>query len=208
MVFPIGAQIWELAADHLDRLPGKSLIDRNLQKCSVTEDGHARSATQPQQRREGRGEKEQWDGNDEQTSLELRRSSTESSELQVTAIKTVQNEHADENEDDVKEQNPVGQQRVDAEHGKDDQVVCREVAQVVVDSGLGIAKVLGLGKALEVAELGNGTQVGESAAERTRAKALETILQVEARRQGVQGNLNARHVGGGCESRLSNKLAI
>jgi hypothetical protein len=28
VVFPIRAQIWEIAADHLDRLPGKSLIDR------------------------------------------------------------------------------------------------------------------------------------------------------------------------------------
>jgi hypothetical protein len=28
VVFPMGAQLWEIAADHLDRLPGKSLIDR------------------------------------------------------------------------------------------------------------------------------------------------------------------------------------
>lgn len=38
MVFPIGAQIWELAADHLDRLPGKSLIDRLVHETCVTLD--------------------------------------------------------------------------------------------------------------------------------------------------------------------------
>lgn len=47
MVFPIGAQIRELAADHLDRLPGKSLIDRLVHKSSVANDDNAASTNQP-----------------------------------------------------------------------------------------------------------------------------------------------------------------
>lgn len=41
MVFPMGARIWELAADHLDRLPGKSLIDGLFHKSGVAENDHA-----------------------------------------------------------------------------------------------------------------------------------------------------------------------
>jgi hypothetical protein len=71
MVFPMGAQIRELAADHLDRLPGKSLIDGFFQKCGVTEDGHARSANQPQEGREAASNQTQGDGDDEKSSVKL-----------------------------------------------------------------------------------------------------------------------------------------
>jgi len=40
MVFPIRANLLEFAADHLDRLLGKSCIDRLVHKGSVTESSH------------------------------------------------------------------------------------------------------------------------------------------------------------------------
>jgi hypothetical protein len=69
------------------------------------------------------------------------------------------------------------------------------VAQVVVDSRLHLNKVVRLGETLEVEELVNRSQVGEAAAERTRSKALEAVAKVEARRNNVERDLNARHDG-------------
>lgn len=48
VVFPMRAYQKELAADHLDRLLGKSILDRLIQKRSVSENSHASSANQPQ----------------------------------------------------------------------------------------------------------------------------------------------------------------
>lgn len=145
MVFPIGAQIWELAADHLDRLPGKSLIDRLIHERSVAEDGHTGSANKPHQSRERRGNQTQRDGDDEQTRVELRGCGTEGADFEIAAVEAANNEHAADDEDDVEEEEPVGEQGVDAEHGKDDGIVGGVVAEVVVDAGLGLAKVGGLG---------------------------------------------------------------
>lgn len=38
-VFPMGAQVWEIAADRLDCLPGKSLIDRFVHEGGMAQDG-------------------------------------------------------------------------------------------------------------------------------------------------------------------------
>lgn len=193
MVFPIGAQIWELAADHLDRLPGKSLIDGLVHERCVAENGHARSTNQPHEGRKRRSNETQWDGDDEQTRVELRRGGTEGADFEIATVEAANDEHADDDKDDVEEQEPVGEQSVDAQHGEDDGIVARVVAEVVVDAGLDLTKVGRLGEALEVEKLGYGLDVGEAAAEGTGAEAREAILKVEARRQGVEGNLNARH---------------
>lgn len=86
-------------------------------------------------------------------------------------VEAADDEQACKDEDDVEHKEPICEQRVDAKHDKNDGIVAREVAQVVVDTGLGLNKVGGLGDTLEVEELGDGTQVGEAAAERTSAEA-------------------------------------
>lgn len=214
MVFPIGAQIWELAADHLDRLPGKSLIDRLVHETRVTlmavskgkaaqcclgsatyKNTRAARSNEPEQGRERRGNKTDGNADNQQTSPELRGGRPERSDLEVASVQLADAEHARHHKDDIKEQQPVGQQGVDAEHEEDDGIVAGEVAQVVVDAGLHLAKVGRLGQALEVEELGDGAQVGEAAAQRSRAQALEALSQVEAGRDEVEGDLDARHFG-------------
>lgn len=200
MVFPTGAQIWELAADHLDRLPGKSLIDRLVHKSSVAEDDHARSTNEPEQRRERRGVQAQGHRDDEKTGPQLGCGGLERADLEITTVELANEEHARNNKDDVEKQQPVGQQSVDAEHQEDDAVVAGEVGEVVVPSRLDLAKVGGLGEALHVEELADRTQVGEAAAQAAGTHAVEALLQAETVRQGVDGDLDASHgVGVGCE---------
>lgn len=196
MVFPIGARIREIAADHLDRLPGKSLIDGLIQKCSVTEDGHARCADEPEQGRERRSNQTQRHGDTNKCSVKLRTRGTEGANFKIMSVKLSNEPHAHNHKDDVKEQQPVGKEGIDAEHNKDNGIVAGVVAQVVVDSRLHLNKVVRLGETLEVEELVDRSQVGEAAAERTRSEALEAVAQVEAGRNNVKRDLNARHDGG------------
>lgn len=67
------------------------------------------------------------------------------------------------------------------------------MAQVIVDARLHLGKVGRLRDTLDVEELGQRSQVGEATAERTRAKALESLAQVDAGRDDVQRDLNASH---------------
>lgn len=193
MVFPIGAQIWELAADHLDRLPGKSLIDGLVHKRSMTNDDQAAGANQPHNSEEGRREKTDRDSNDVQSRVQLRCSEAVLADFEVTAVELADEPHAGNDEDDVEEQPRVGEQSIDTEHHEHDGIVAGEVAKVVVDAGLHFGKVFGLGEALEVEELGERTQVREAISNRARTEVLETLAHVEARRQDVYGDLNSRH---------------
>lgn len=193
MVFPIGAQIWELAADHLDRLPGKSLIDGLVHKRSMANDDQAAGANQPHDSEEGRREKTDRDGNDVQSRVQLRSGEAVLANLEITAVELADEPHAGNDEDDVEEQPRVGEQGVDAEHHEHDGIIAGEVAQVVVDAGLHLGKVLGLGEALEIEELGERAQVREAVSNRARTEVLETLAHVEARRQDVYGNRNSRH---------------
>lgn len=47
-VFPMGAQVWEIAADRLDCLPGKSLIDWFVHERGMAQDGDSRCSNEPQ----------------------------------------------------------------------------------------------------------------------------------------------------------------
>ena len=195
MVFPIGAQIWELAADHLDRLPGKSLIDGLIHKRSVAEDDHAASTDQPQRRGQRRCDDSYRDRNAVQRRVELRGCEALLAELQVAAVEFANDIVPADNEHDVEEQIEVGEQRIDGEHDKHGRVVAGEVAQVVVDTRLHLAKVGRLRDALEVEELADGAEVGESRGDGSRPEAGEPVSQVKARRQSVQRDLYACHVG-------------
>lgn len=195
MVFPIGAHTWEPAVDHLDRLPGKSLIDRLVHQRRVAKDDDAARAEQPRDGGEGRGDQTDGNGDDGQAGVQLRRGGAQGADLEVASVELANEEHADGDEDDVEEQPPVGKERVDAEHDEDDGIVARVVAQIVVDTRLQLGKVLGLVDALDVQELRDGTQVREPASQGSRAHAGKAILKAEAGRQGVQGDLYTRHGG-------------
>lgn len=111
------------------------------------------------------------------------------------AIELANEPHADNYKDDVEEQQPVCEQGVNAQHNKDNSIVAGIVAQVVVDARLHLNKVGRLRETLEVEKLADGSQVGEAAAEGARSKALEAIAEVEAGRDNVERDLNARHDG-------------
>ena len=193
MVFPIGAHIREIAADHLDRLPGKSLVDGLIHERSVAENSHARGTNEPQQRRDGRRNQTEGNGDDEKTSVELGRRCVEGADLKVAAVEQTNEVHAGDHEDDIKEQERVGDQSIDAQHRENDGIVGRVVAQIVVNAGLNLGKVGRLVQALEIEELADGAEVAEAAAQGTRGEAREAITKVDARGNGIDRNLNARH---------------
>lgn len=152
----------EFAADHLDRLLGKSLLDWLVHEGSVTENSDSRGSDQPEHSRERGGPQAKGNRDDEERGVELRRRNSAASKLEIIALELADSVHATNHEADDKEEQQVGEQAVDAKHNKDSGIVAREVAQVIVDSALDLAKVGRLGDALEVKELGNGSQVGEA----------------------------------------------
>lgn len=193
MVFPIGAQNWELAADHLDRLPRKSLVNGFVHQRSVTENSNARSADQPQEGAEGRGDETKRNGNDKEASVELRGRRLEGTNLEITTLETSDTVHTGNDEENVEKKEPVGQERIQAEHDEEDGIVAREVAEVIVDTGLDLREVLGLRDTFEVEELSDGTQVREAAGDATRAHASHALPDVETGCEDIDGNLNASH---------------
>jgi hypothetical protein len=72
VVFPMRAYQKELAADHLDRLLGKSILDRFVQQSRVAENGHTSGANEPQGCGEGRGPDTDGNTDNEQSCVELR----------------------------------------------------------------------------------------------------------------------------------------
>lgn len=188
VVFPIGAYRKEFAADHLDRLLGKSILDRFIQKSSVTENRHAGGTDQPEHRGDGRGPNTKGHRDDQQTRVELGGVETRHSKVQITTLQFPDSEKTTGDDDDNEQEKRVGQQAVDAEHDKHDGIVAREVGQVVVDTALDLAEVGRLGQTLKVEELGNWTQVGKARAKGLGAKAVKAVP--EAGGNGVDGNLH------------------
>ena len=195
MVFPIGAYRKEFAADHLDRLLGKSILDRFIHKRGVTEDGHTSRSNQPEHGRDGRSPDAQRNRDDQQTGVELGRVKASDAEIQIATFELPDTVETTGHQDDDEEQHGVGQQAVDAQHHKHDGIVAGEVRQVVVDAALDLAKVGWLGQTLQVEELGHRTEVGETRAERLGADAVEALA--EARGDGVDRDLNGTHSGDG-----------
>lgn len=163
MVFPIGACVWELAADHLDRLPRKSLLQWLVQQRSVAKNDNAAGANQPHDGAERRGDQANRDRNDVQTSVQLGGCKAGLANFEVLAVELPNDVHAENNEDEVEQKPGVGEEGVDAEHHEDDGIVAGEVTQIVVDTRLDLSKVLGLRHPLDVEELGDRAEVGKTA---------------------------------------------
>ena len=188
VVFPIGAYRKELAADHLDRLLGKSILDRFIHQGSVAEDGDTGGTNQPQGSRKGRSPDAERHANAQQDGVQLRGVETTESQVQVPAFQLANAVETGADEDDHKQQQRVGQQAVDAEHHKDDGIVAGEVGEVVVHPALDFTKVGRLRQALEVEEFGDRAQVGKAGAERLAADVVEAIA--KTRGDGINGDLD------------------
>lgn len=148
----------------------------------MAKDGHTSCADQPKDRRDGRSPDTKRDANTQQSSVELRSVEAAEADVQVTAIKFTDAPKTGSHKDDDEEQKGVGQQAVDAEHNKDDGIVAGEVAQVVVDAALDLSKIGRLRNALEVEELGDGAQVGETSAQRLAAEGVEAVTETRGDR--------------------------
>ena len=132
----------------------------------MAQDGDAGGSDEPEKGAEGRGPEAEGNADDQQGGVKLGCGGTPAADLQVVALEFADAVHSANEHEDDEEQRGVGDQAVDEEHDEDGGVVAREVAQVVVDPALHLAKVGGLRDALDIEELGDGAQVCESAGER------------------------------------------
>lgn len=128
----------------------------------MANDDQAAGANQPHDSEEGRREKTDRDRNDVQSRVQLRSGEAVLANLKITAVELANEPHAGNDEDNVKEQPRVSEQGVDAEHHEHDSIVAGEVAQVIVDAGLHLGEVFGLGEALDIEELRERAQVREA----------------------------------------------
>lgn len=129
----------------------------------MTQDGDSRSSNEPKSSRERVGNDCEWDGQNDESSIELCRGGTEETNIKVTTLELADTVHATDDKKNNKGKKPVGEQSIDTQHDKEDGIVASKVAQVVVDSVLDLTEVLRLGKSLQVEELGQWLQVGEAA---------------------------------------------
>ena len=194
MVFPTGAYHMEFAADHLDRLLGKSILDRFVHKRGVTKDSHTSGTNQPQHGCKGGSPQSKRDSHDEKSSVKLRSRRAEEANVQVAALELADAVGATDDKEDDEEQGEVRDEGVDAQHDEHAEIVCREVAQVVVDARLGLGEVCRFGEALDVEELGDGTQVREARGERLRAHAGEAVAEAKPRSNSLDRKLDRGHV--------------
>jgi hypothetical protein len=171
----------------------------------VTDDAHTRGTDEPESGAEGVGDDGEGNGDDEQSSVELRSGGAEVANLDIATLEFTDTKHATNNEENVEGQEPVCEQSVDAQHDEEDGIVAGEIAKVVVDAVLDLAKVLGLGDLLEVEELGDRLQVGEAGADGLRADTVKATLQIEARCDGIDGKVD-RHLDGVGEVGRESKL--
>ena len=163
----------------------------------MADNSDTRGTDQPKHSRERRGEQPKRDGDDGKRGVELRGGCAPGANLEIVAFELADAVHANDDEDDNKEQQQVGEQAVDAEHSKDRSIVAGEVAQVVVDAALRLTEVGRLRDALEVEELADRAQIGKARRDGGGAQAVEASLEVHPGGQGGDGDVEARH--GGCE---------
>lgn len=173
MVFPMRANLLEFAADHLDRLLGKSCIDRLVHERGVTQDSHTDRSYQPQGSGYRRRPDEDWDADDKQDGVKLGCGEGGHSQLQIAAVKLSNGKEADAHEDHVKEESQVGEEAVDSKHGCQGEVIALEVCQIVIDPALYLAEVCRFGEPFEIEEISYRFEIGEASGERLRTNPLK-----------------------------------
>ena len=118
----------------------------------MAEDGDSTRADEPKHGRDGRGDQDERDSDDEKAGVKLRGRGAQEAEVKILTLEHTDAPDAADDEDDDEEEAQVGEQAVDAEHDEEGGIVAAEIAKVVVDAALGLAKVCRLGDALEVEE--------------------------------------------------------
>lgn len=184
----MGAYCTEHAVDHLNRLLGKSRLDRLVQKDRMSENSHCAGADEPEYSGEWRGDQEERDGDEEQPGIELTSRCSPVSNLEVLSAQSPDAVHSSDDEKDEEKQPPVCQQAVDAEHGKDSGIVGREVPKVVVDSALRFSNICRFRDSLEVEEFVEGAKVSEPRPYGLRAQVVKSSREIKARSQNFDGN--------------------
>src|ERR1700761_919111 len=128
----------------------------------MTQNSDAAGTDEPEHSPNGTRVDGEWDSDDEKAGVELRRGCPEKADIEIIALQLADSPHATNHQENDEEQRQVGEKAVDEEHDKDGGIVAGEVAKVVVDPALDLAKVLGLGEAAEVEELAYGLEVRKS----------------------------------------------
>lgn len=119
----------------------------------------------PQNGADGRGEKAKRNGHNHQTGVELGGGEGGEAEVEVGATKEGDSIQTQEDKANHKQQQPVGEQRVERKQTENNRVVGAEVSQVEVDSSLGLTPGGGLGDSSNVEKVGGGLEVGKSVLE-------------------------------------------
>lgn len=178
MVFPLGAPcVMELAVDHLDRLLGKSRLDRLVHESGVAQDCEGAGTDEPEECAKGTCEEGQRQTDDQETGVELRRSGTEAGDLEIVALKLSNSPHTTGDEDDGEEQSQVSEKGVDGEHDDNGGIVAGEVAQVVVPSALDFTEVGRFGDALEIEEFADSLEISEAGAKALLSQTIEATAE-------------------------------
>ena len=110
----------------------------------MTQNSDAGSTNQPESGAERIGKDGERDGDNNETGVELRSGGAKGTNLDITAFESANTPHTSGDEEDDKSKQPVGDEGVDAQHDEKGGIVAREVAKVVVDAVLDLAKVLWL----------------------------------------------------------------
>ena len=154
-------------------------------------DRHARRTDEPQHRRDRRGPESQRDRDTHESGIKLGGIQLGKPQVEIAAFQLSDPVETAGDQDDDEQQDGVCQQTVDAEHHKNHGIVAGKVAQVVVDTALGLTEVGGFGQTLEIQELRNRPEVGETRSEGLRADAVEPVA--ESRGERVEGDLDWTH---------------
>lgn len=129
----------------------------------MAENGDAGSTDKPEDGGQGRGNETKGNRDNKKSSVELGGGEDGESEVQVVALEHSNAVHANNDKDNDEEKQSICEKAVDGKESKDDGVVGGEVAEIEVDSGLSLAPALRLGHALDIEEVCQGFEIGESA---------------------------------------------
>jgi hypothetical protein len=131
----------------------------------MAKDEETRRANNPKHSADRRGEESKGNGDNHETSVKLGGSKSREAKVEVRSSKKRNSVQTKENKTDNKQQQPVGEERIERKETENDGIVGAEVSQVEVDSSLSFAPGRGLGNSSEIEEVGGGLEIGKSVLE-------------------------------------------
>lgn len=122
-------------------------------------------ADNPQNRADGRGEKTERNGHNHQTSVKLGGGEGGEAEIEVGATEEGDSVQTQKHKANHKQQQPVGEKRVERQETENNGVVGAKVSQVEVDSSLSLSPGGGFGDSSNIEKVSGRLEVGESVLE-------------------------------------------